>query len=137
MTSSVVDSRNYGVFPNRPRTVQATSIYDVPASPSYAASVDSRVIGFVPGEENPLTAAAAAVAGNTTYTGTFNPPLAVNSPVTIGGFQTAANNGSFSVVSCNATTLVVNNPNGVAETHVATAVSDCRVASSVPQNSRA
>jgi hypothetical protein len=36
--SSVADSRHYGNFPNLPRVVQGTSIYDVP-------SVDSRTQG--------------------------------------------------------------------------------------------
>lgn len=137
MASSVVDSRSYGIFPNSPRSIQGTLIFDVPAQPSITAPVDSRASGFVPGESNQISAAATAVAGNTTYTGVFNPPLIVNAPVTIGGFQTAANNGQFTVVSCNQTTLVVNNPNGAVETHVATVYSDCRVGQNAPPNSRA
>jgi len=37
MPSSVIDSRNYGNFPNKPRTVQGTAIYDI-------NSPDSRVV---------------------------------------------------------------------------------------------
>ncbi len=68
-----------------------------------------------------LTAASAASGGNTTYTGTFSPILSTGSAVTISGFTNGGNNGAFSVVSCTSTTLVVNNPNGVAETNPGTA----------------
>lgn len=68
-----------------------------------------------------LSAAANASAGDTTYTGTFSPTLPANSTVAISGFTTPANNGTFTVVSCNATTLVVNNPAGVAESHAGVA----------------
>lgn len=74
-----------------------------------------------PGSTSVLTAASNASGGNTTYTGTFTPPLTAGSPVTITGFTNANNNGTFTIISCNATTLVVNNPNGVAETHAGTA----------------
>lgn len=45
MASSVVDSRNYGKFPNLSRTVQGTVIYDVVSveSRSQGAPVDCRV----------------------------------------------------------------------------------------------
>jgi hypothetical protein len=45
--SSVVDSRNYGNFPNHHRTVQGTQIYDVPSvdSRTGGAPVDSRTGG--------------------------------------------------------------------------------------------
>jgi len=68
-----------------------------------------------------LSAAANASAGNTSYTGTFSPVIPTSSTVVIAGFTNPANNGTFTVVSCNATTLVVNNPAGVAETHAGTA----------------
>lgn len=69
-----------------------------------------------------LTAASAASGGNTTYTGTFSPILTSGSLVTISGFTNGGNNGvAFSVVSCTSTTLVVNNPSGVAETNPGTA----------------
>ncbi len=59
------------------------------------------------------------------YTGTFSPPLPVGSPVAISGFTNNGNNSPinspFTVVSCTGTTLVVNNPNGVTETHAGTA----------------
>jgi hypothetical protein len=77
---------------------------------------------LIPGTADSLTAANNASGGNTTYTGTFPIPFTAGKPVTITGFLTAANNGTtFTVVSCNSTTLVVNNPNGVAETHSGTA----------------
>jgi hypothetical protein len=59
------------------------------------------------------------------YTGTFSPPLPAGSPVAISGFTNNGNNSPinspFTVVNCTSTTLVVNNPNGVTETHAGTA----------------
>jgi len=55
--------------------------------------------------------------GNTTYTGDFDKQaFPAGSTAVITGFSTPANNGSFVVASATATTLVVVNPNGVAET---------------------
>ena len=76
---------------------------------------------IVPGTTATLTAAGAASGGQTTYTGTFATPFPVNFPVVIAGFVNGGNNGKFQVVSCNGTTLVTTNPNGVAETHAGTA----------------
>src|SRR6266576_3613035 len=79
---------------------------------------------IVPGTAATLTAASNASGGNTTYTGTFvSPFFTAGYPVTITGFAASSgiNNGKFKVVSCNATTLVATNPNGVAETHAGTA----------------
>src|SRR6266704_361846 len=77
---------------------------------------------LVPGTSNGLSAAGNASGGNTTYTGTFPIPFTTGRSVAISGFTTAANNGTFTIVSCNATQLVVNNASGVAESHAATAV---------------
>jgi hypothetical protein len=59
------------------------------------------------------------------YTGTFSPPLPTGSPVAISGFTNNGNNSPvnspFTVVNCTSTTLIVNNPNGVTETHAGTA----------------
>lgn len=77
--------------------------------------------GLVPGTTAPLTAAGNASGGNTSYTGTFATPFTAGRPVVISGFLTASNNGTFTVVSCNATTLVVVNGGGSAEVHAATA----------------
>jgi hypothetical protein len=141
--SSVVDSRNYGNFPNHPRTVQGTLIYDIVAT-------DSRVVPALT-PSFAITSVAAAVAGNTAYTGTFTPAsLPAGSVSGISGFTNAPNNGSYQVVSCTASTLTLANAAGVAETHAATAMPnfpvdsraagapiDCRVAQNIPQNSRA
>jgi hypothetical protein len=138
--SSVVDSR---VSANHPRTVQGTIFYDI-------VPTDSRVVPASTPTFS-ITSVAAAVAGNTSYTGTFSPAsLPAGSIAIISGFVNAPNNGSFQVVSCTATTLVLANANGIAETHAATAMPnfpvdsraagapvDCRVAPNVPQNSRA
>lgn len=64
-----------------------------------------------------LSAAANASAGNTTYTGVFNPAVPVGISVTISGFSSSVNNGTFTVVSCSSTSLVVNNAAGTSETH--------------------
>lgn len=65
-----------------------------------------------------ITAAGNASAGNTAYTGTFDPlafPMGAIAQIT--GFQAhTVNNGSFTVVSCTSTTLTVANAGGVAET---------------------
>lgn len=70
----------------------------------------------------PLTAVANAVAGNTTYTGTGLTAINTNTTVVISGFSNAANNGTFTVVSTTATTLVVNNPSGISATENGTAL---------------
>jgi hypothetical protein len=76
---------------------------------------------LISGVEYSLSAVVNAVGGNTTYTGIFLIPVQAQAMVLIAGWSTPANNGTFSVVSCDATTLVVNNSAGVAETHVAIA----------------
>lgn len=68
----------------------------------------------------PLTAAANAVAGNTTYTGTGLDALQPGTSVQIGGFTNAGNDGTFTVVSSTPTTVTVDNPGGVAESATAT-----------------
>jgi len=130
MASSVTDSR---VTPNNPRTVQGTKIYDI--MPVDSRAVPALTPSFV------IASVANAVAGQTTYTGTFTPAaLPVNSVAEVAGFVNAPNNGSFQVVSVNATTLVLANAAGVTETHAATVIPnlpvDSRVASNVPVDSR-
>ena len=77
--------------------------------------------GLAPGTTFTLSAASSASGNQTTYTGTFSPVLLAGYPVTISGFVNAGNNGSFQIVSCTATTLVVINSGGVAEAHAGTA----------------
>src|SRR6266851_3577459 len=138
MPSSVIDSR---VTPNHPRTTQGTQIFDI-------GPLDSRVVPALT-PSFAITSCAAAVGGQTTYTGTFAPAsLPVNSTAEVAGFVNAPNNGSFQVVSVNATTLVLANAAGVLETHAATVVPyfpvdsrtsvpvDSRVAGAIPLNSR-
>jgi hypothetical protein len=65
----------------------------------------------------PITSVVAASGGTTEYIGTFNPSLLiVGQSALVANLKTAANNGSFQIVSCNATTLVLANPSGAAET---------------------
>lgn len=69
-----------------------------------------------------LTAVANHSGNNTTYTATI--PANVNLAglsIVIAGFTNSSNNGTFTVVSNTATSLVVNNGAGVAETHAGTA----------------
>ena len=75
-----------------------------------------------PSTSSVLTAASNASGGNTTYTGTFATPYPAGYSTVIAGFTNGGNNGTFVVVSCNSTTLVVKNTGGVAETHAGTAV---------------
>jgi hypothetical protein len=65
-----------------------------------------------------ITSASNHSGANTTYTGSFDPlSFPVGATAIITGFVTnAANNGSFVVVSCSTTALVVANGVGVAET---------------------
>lgn len=65
-----------------------------------------------------ITSAANAAAGNTTYTGSFDSlSFPVGATAVITGFVTnAVNNGSFTVVSCSSTSLVLANAGGIAET---------------------
>lgn len=65
-----------------------------------------------------IISAANAVAGNTAYTGSFDPlSFPVGSTAIISGFvANAVNNGSFTVVTCTTTTLTVANAAGVSET---------------------
>lgn len=76
-------------------------------------------VGFV------LTSVANASAGTTTYTGTITgggtAPGFAGVTFTVAGFTTGANNGTWQCASSTATTLVLNNAAGVAETHAATA----------------
>lgn len=65
-----------------------------------------------------ITSANNASAGNTQYNGTFDPlSFPTGATAIITGFKTnAVNNGSFVVVSCTTTALVVANASGIAET---------------------
>jgi hypothetical protein len=71
-----------------------------------------------------LSAAAAVTASGAVYTGTItggdNNAFA-GQQFTIVGFDLVANNGTFVCVASTATTLTLNNPNSVADTHAAAA----------------
>lgn len=69
-----------------------------------------------------VTSVANAVAGDSTYTGIFTAStFPAGAIATITGFANPANNGSFSVVSCTATSLIVANPSGVSQSATASA----------------
>jgi hypothetical protein len=71
-----------------------------------------------------ITSCGNAAAGNTTYTGTFDPySLPTGATATITGFvMNLVNNGTFTIVSCSATSLVLANASGVSEAVSAYAV---------------
>jgi hypothetical protein len=74
--------------------------------------------GFTIGGTNiPLTQAANAAGGATTYnyTGTLVYPIASGTLFAVSGFHVPANNGIFAYVSNTSNTIVLSNPNGVAE----------------------
>jgi len=77
-----------------------------------------------PGTSSALSSAGNASAGNTTYNGSFSVAYPAGFPVVIAGFSHAANNGTFTVVSCTGLQLTVNNPVGTSESHAATAAFD-------------
>jgi uncharacterized repeat protein (TIGR01451 family) len=71
-----------------------------------------------------LTAAGAAAGGDTVYTGTITGGAGnayVGDTVVVAGFTNAKDNGTFTCVASTATTITVNNANGVAQTHAGTA----------------
>lgn len=83
---------------------------------SYSANViyQKRPIAFGPWF---ITSVATTVSGVATYQGSFDPqafPIGATANVT--GFPTPSNNGSFIVVSCNASALVLENASAVAQT---------------------
>src|SRR5271157_162278 len=64
-----------------------------------------------------ITAVGNAAGGNTTYTGVFDPySLPVGATATIAGLVASVNNGSFTIVSCSTSSLVVANAVGTAAT---------------------
>jgi hypothetical protein len=75
-----------------------------------------------------LSAAANAVGGNTTYTGTNLQNLSAGTIVQISGFTNAGNNGNFPVVSATGSgptsTVTVVNSGGITESAAATLVTD-------------
>jgi len=75
--------------------------------------------GSNPTQTFTLSAASAGTGGNTTYTGVGLSVLGVGQTGTVSG-MTGANNGSFTVVASTSTTVTLNNPNGIAETHAGT-----------------
>lgn len=71
-----------------------------------------------------LSAAAAAVAGVTAYTGTITgggSNAFAGFTFTVAGFSTAANNGTFICTASTTTVLTLENVNGAVESHAATA----------------
>jgi hypothetical protein len=69
---------------------------------------------------NVVSSVGNALAGNTTYTGTFVSSLFVaGQAAMIIGCSSAVNNGTFTIVSCNSSSLVVANAVGVSESESA------------------
>ena len=92
--------------------MNATS-YTLPSGPTQGSAV-------------PLTAAANASAGTTTYTWSTTAGFVptIDMYVTVAGFTNGANNGRFQVQSATTSSLILYNAGGVAETHAATATVD-------------
>lgn len=77
-----------------------------------------------------LTSAATS-AGATNYVGTITGGASnglVGKEFTVAGFTNAVNNGTFICTASSSSSLVLSNPNGVAETHAATAQDQSAVA---------
>jgi len=71
-----------------------------------------------------LTAVANGGGGNTVYTGTITGGAGnalVGDTVVVAGFTHAADNGTFTCTASTATTITLNNANGIAQTHAGTA----------------
>jgi hypothetical protein len=76
------------------------------------------------GQTYTLSAAANASGGNTVYTGSITSGGTnnfVGEKFVVAGFSNAANNGTFTCVANSTTSLTLNNPGGIAETHAGTA----------------
>lgn len=80
-----------------------------------------------PGVALTLTAAATASGGTTVYTGTITgggSNALAGKVYVVAGFVTGANNGTLLCTASSATTLTLDNPAGVAETHAGTATEE-------------
>lgn len=77
----------------------------------------------IPFAQFAITSVGTASGGNTTYTGVFTTTFfTAGQLATVAGFANALNNGTFTIVSVTATTLILANPNGVAVTANGTVV---------------
>jgi hypothetical protein len=104
-----------------PGTSVALRFLGVPDQ-NYTAVVTYQKL-VVPFAQFAITSVATAVGGNTTYTGTFTPTyFTAGQLATVAGFANTLNNGTYSIVSVSATTLVLANPSGVAVTAAGTVV---------------
>lgn len=106
------------IYPTQPLTAYSFQLIDG----TIRVIVDTGSTG--PSEQDVLTSVAASVNGQAVYTGTIqsgtNNGLQGQS-VTVAGFSNSSNNGVFVVYQSTATTLLLVNPNAVAETAAATA----------------
>lgn len=86
----------------------------------------------------PMTLTQAGIVSTTvTYTGTITGGATnalAGAVINVSGFTNAGNNGTFTVTSSTATTLVVTNASGVNETHAGTVVMDFEAGDTVVQN---
>lgn len=94
------------------------------SGPAYGGSVLNLTYAITPATLT-ITSCANASGGNTVYTGTITGGAGnglVGQIFMVTGFATnVVNNGAFVVVASTSTTLTLNNPSGVAETHSASA----------------
>lgn len=102
-----------------PKIVDASGNAITPGTAFTLTAVAASVPGVLT-----LTAAAVAVNGETVYTGTITgggSNAFAGFTFTIAGFDNAVNNGEFIATASTTTTLTLENPNGVLDTHAATA----------------
>lgn len=115
--TAIINTADYtGVFPNAGANVYAGQVFNIAGFTNVGASLT-------------LTAAsnhttAGSLPGMTTYTGTITGGDSNNfigRTITIAGFTNSGNNGTFLCYASTATTLILGNGSGVAETHAGTA----------------
>lgn len=128
LTNRLTLQRRPGMVPFRTSPGEGASYATAPDRAFSFQLSDGTIRVIIDTEDSGLlaiTSCANASAGTTVYTGTF-PGGASNGYIgltfVVAGFVTnSQNNGTFTCTASTLTTLTLNNPNGVAETHAATA----------------
>ena len=125
--SDTIDDREFIALNNltggtdMPRTYDGTNFWRLsqigPGAPP--AIAESNSVAYL--TQAYETGTGGAGAGQTAYAGTFAPTIPVGISVTISGFTTQGNNGTFTVVSCTSSLLIVTSAGGANETDPAIA----------------
>jgi hypothetical protein len=122
-----VAGQNLTVTPNPAGGLVLATANNIAINNGALSGITLNLSGSVIGNSSfSLTAAANTGGGTTTYTGTFGNAVFASRVVTISGFTNPGNNtpNGAIVLSNTSTTMVVQNPNGVAESAAASAVVD-------------